>query len=298
MKRALFLFLLAAGTLSADPLKIVTTTPDLADIARRVGGARVTVESLSRGFQDPHFVEAKPSLVLKLRGADLFIQTGLDLEVGWAPLLWQGARRPGIQPGGAAFLDASVFIEPMEVPTDVSRAGGDVHPGGNPHYLADPRNAARVAEGIARKLAERDPAGAGDYAANADAYVKTLERRMDDWNKRLAPLRGALFVSYHRNLAYFADWAGLESAGEIEPKPGIPPSPRHTADLIRLMQERKVRLILTAPYFEKRSPDALARATGARVVVLSLGPDAVPGVDDYIAAMDRNVVEILGGGRP
>lgn len=298
MSRLFLLMLLAAGPLSAAPLKIITTTPDLADLARRVGGARVSVESLARGFQDPHHVEAKPSLVLKLRAADLFIQTGLDLEAGWAPLLLQGARRAVVQPGGAGFLDASVFIEPLEVPTNVSRAGGDIHPGGNPHYLADPRNAVRVAEGIARKLAERDPAGAPEYKANARAFVGLLNQRLVQWEKQLAPLRGTPFVSYHRNLAYFADWAGLEPAGEIEPKPGIPPSPRHTAELIQRMKADKVGLVLTMPYFEKRAPESLARATGARVIVLALGPDAVPGASDYIAAVEHNVNEILRGLRP
>jgi len=293
MKRILLALFFSAGGLAAAPLKVVTTTPDLADLARRVGGERVSVACLSRGVQDPHFVEAKPSLILKLREADLYIQTGLELEAGWAPLLLQGARRAQVQPGGTGFLDASRFVRPLEVPSDVSRAGGDVHPGGNPHYLGDPRNAVAVAAGLAGKLAELDPAGKPMYDANARAYGERLWLKIVEWEKRLAPARGARYVSYHRNLVYFADWAGLSSAGEIEPKPGIPPSPRHTADLIKLMKEQKIPLVLTMPYYEKRSSDALAAATGARVVVMSLMPDGVSREDDYLSVMERNVGEII-----
>lgn len=293
MKRIFSVFFFLAGPLAAAPLKIVTTTPDLADLARNVGGDRVSVVCLSRGIQDPHFVEAKPSLILKLREADLYIQTGLDLEAGWAPLLLQGARRPQLQPGGTGFLDASRFIKPLEIPSDVSRAGGDVHPGGNPHYLGDPRNAIVVAAGIAGQLAALDPAGKPTYDANARATGERLRLKITEWEKRLAPARGARYVSYHRNLVYFADWAGLSSVGEIEPKPGIPPSPRHTAELIGLMKEHKVPLILTMPYYEKRSPESLAAATGARVVVMALMPDGLSSGDDYLSAMERNVGAIL-----
>ena len=289
---AVSLLFLAVGIFAA-PLKVVTTTPDLADLARQVGGDRVTVDCLSRGFQDPHFVEAKPSLILKVRDADLFVQTGLELEIGWAPLLVQGSRNARVQVGAKGFLDASTFITPLEVPSNVSRSEGDVHPGGNPHYLLDPRNGALVVKGLADKLSELDPSGATVYAQNAAAYTVRLNDKIAEWRKKMEPVKGTGFVSYHKNLVYFANLFGLVSAGEIEPKPGIPPSPSHTAELIDLMKTRKIPLILTMPHFESRTPDSLAKATGAHVVVISPVPDAVPEATGYIAAMDYNVAAIL-----
>ncbi|MBK7207387.1 MAG: zinc ABC transporter substrate-binding protein [Elusimicrobia bacterium] len=290
---ALFGILLLGGGVYAAPLKVVTTTPDLADLARQVGGDRVKVDSLSRGSQDPHFVEAKPSLIVKVRDADLFVQTGLDLEIGWAPLLIQGARNARVQRGAQGFFDASAFIQPLEVPTVVSRAAGDVHPGGNPHFLADPHNALAVVKALGEKLAELDPAGAAVYKKNAGDYSARLSAKIAEWEKRMAPAKGARFVSYHKNLVYLADHFGLVSDGEIEPKPGIPPTPKHTADLIAVMKERRTPLILTNPHFARRTPDALARATGAAVVTVALTPDAVPEAVDYISAVEFNVAGIL-----
>ena len=283
----------AAAGLLAAPLKVVTTTPDLADLVRHVGGDRVTVDCLSRGFQDPHFVEAKPSLILKVRDADLFVQTGLDLEIGWAPLLVQGSRNPRVQPGAKGFFDASTRIAPLEIPANVSRSEGDVHPGGNPHYLLDPRNAVLVVKGLADKLADLDPPGAATYARNAEEFTARLNAKIAEWQKRMAPFKGTGFVSYHKNLIYFSTLFGFVSAGEIEPKPGIPPSPGHTADLIAVMKERHIPLILTMPHFESRTPGSLAKVTGARVVIVASVPDAVPEAADYISAFDYNVSVLL-----
>lgn len=289
-KISLVLSLLAlSASLRAAPLKVYATTPDLADLVRQVGGEAVKVESLSRGFQDPHFVEAKPSLIAKLMGADLLVQTGLELEMGWAPLLVQSARNPKLFPGGKGFLDASRFITALEVPAIVSRAGGDIHPGGNPHYLLNPENASPVAKGIAAKLAELDPANAAMFQRNLAVFEKALAAQILSWKKILAPYKGAKFVSYHRNTAYFAQCFGLESVGEIEPKPGIPPSAGHTADLRKTMAAANCRLILTQPFFERRTADALARDTGAAVVTIALGPDGGPNTAGYLATMDANV---------
>lgn len=282
-----------AGSVFAAPLKVVTTTPDLADLARQVGGERVSVECLSRGFQDPHFVEAKPSLILKVRDADLFVQTGLELEIGWAPLLVNGSRNARVQMGAKGFLDASTFIAPLEVPSNVSRSGGDVHPGGNPHYLLDPVNGIAVAKGLAIKFTELDPTGASFYAQKAEAFTQRLSAKIGQWEKQMSPVRGIPYVSYHKNLVYFANRYGLVSVGEIEPKPGIPPSPGHTAELIAMMKERHVPLILTMPHFESRTPESLAKATGAHVITMASVPDAVPEATDYITAMDYNVAGIL-----
>lgn len=285
--------LFAVGGLSAAPLRVVTTTPDLADLARQVGGDKVIVDSLSRGNQDPHFVEAKPSLIIKVRDADLFLQTGLELEIGWAPVLIQASPNAKVQFGADGFLDAASYITPLEVPKSVSRSEGDVHPGGNPHYLADPHNALAVVKGLEKKMSQLDPSNAGVYAKNADGYSRRLSAKIAEWESRLAPAKGVAFVSYHKNLVYFADHFGLVKVGEIEPKPGIPPTAKHTDNLISLMKERKVPLILTMPHYDSRTAVSLAKATGAKVVVMALVPGAVPEATDYIAAIDYNVANIL-----
>lgn len=295
MKKIGLLAVLLVGveSLSAASFRVVATTPDLADLARQVGGDRAVVECLSRGDQDPHFVEPKPSLIVKVRDADLFLQTGLDLEVGWAPVLIQASRNPRVKDGAAGFLDASKFITPLEVPTAMSRAEGDVHPGGNPHYLADPANAVLVVNAIAKKMAELDPANNAVYTKNAADYVRRLEAKIAEWKIKMVPAHGAPFVSYHKNLAYFANRFGLMKVGEIEPKPGIPPTPKHMNTLIALMKERRVHLVLTMPHYEDRAPVFIAKATGASVVKMALLPGAVPEATDYIAAMDYNVAGIL-----
>ena len=291
--RTLMGIIFLSGGVMASPLKVVTTTPDLADLVRQVGGDRVTVDCLSRGFQDPHFVEAKPSLILKVRDADLFVETGLELEIGWAPLLIQGSRNARVQKGAKGYFDASTFITPLEVPSHVSRSEGDVHPGGNPHYLLDPRNGVLVVKGLAGKLSDLDPSGTAIYAKNAQDYTLRLNEKIADWVKRMAPVKGTGFISYHKNLIYFADLFGMIPQGEIEPKPGIPPSPSHTAELIGRMKERKIPLILTMPHFESRTPESLAKATGAQVVVIAPVPDAVPESTNYISTFDYNVSAIL-----
>lgn len=293
-KFSIFMGLLfAAGFVSAAPLRVVTTTPDLADLARQVGGDKVKVDCLSRGNQDPHFVEAKPSLIIKVRDADLFVQTGLELEIGWAPVLIQASRNAKVQFGVEGFLDAASFITPLDMPTAVSRSEGDVHPGGNPHYLADPHNALSVVKGLEKKMSQLDPSNAAVYAKNADGYSRRLTAKISEWESRLAPVKGVSFVSYHKNLVYFAAHFGFVKVGEIEPKPGIPPTAKHTDKLISLMKERQVPLILTMPHYDSRTPLSLAKATGAKVVVMALVPDAVPEATDYIAAIDYNVAGIL-----
>lgn len=284
---------LCAAPASARVLRIVTTTTDLAAVVRQVAGD-ARVESLAPGVANPHFVDARPSLIVKLMKADLYVQVGLELESGWAPLLLQGSRSRRLQPNAEGFLDASFAVEPMEVPENPSRAMGDVHPGGNPHYLTDPENAVKVAALVADRLAELDPERAADYRRRARDFAAEVRRRIKGWQERLEPHRGAKFVSYHRYWPYFARRFGLVAAGEIEPKPGIPPTASHTAGLIARMKAEGVRLILTDPWFEERTPAFLSERTGARVVPAALLPGARPGTEDYFAWMEYNVSQIAG----
>lgn len=287
MKKILSLFLLSLGAAcAAAPLKVVATTADLAALAREVGGEDVAVEAMASPLQDPHFVEAKPSLVIKLMKADAFVQTGLELEAGWAPVLLAQSRNPRIAAGGPGFIDASAAVRPLEAPAAPDRSQGDVHPGGNPHYLADPANAGPVADLLAERFSALRPERKDAFRARLADFHGRLDARLKEWERRLSGARGAPFVSYHRNLAYFAARFGLVSAGEIEPKPGIPPSPGHTAELVAAMTEKKILLILTTPWYEARTPAFLSRQTGARTVVFEPFPRPD---EDYLSAAGRNV---------
>ncbi len=284
--------LVAEVNLTAATLRVIATTPDLASIARSVGGDKVQVESLAKGVQNPHFVDAKPSLIVKVMKADLFMQTGLELEIGWAPLLVQSSGNKNVQPGSRGFLDSSSAIRPIEVPQNPSRLMGDVHPGGNPHYLADPENGKLVARAISERLSELSPENRETFAKNLKVFTDQTDARLKEWKAVLAPHAGAKFVSYHRVYPYFAERFGLAAAGEIEPKPGIPPTAGHNAELIARMKAEKIALILTDPWFERRTADSIAQQTGAAVITMALMPGGVPEAAEYLDAIDYNVRSI------
>ncbi len=281
------------GLAWAAPLRVVTTTEDLAAIAREVGGARVTVESLARGSQDPHFLEARPSLILRAAQADLFIQVGLDLEVGWAPLLLVEARNPAILPGAPGYLDASTNIEVLEVPTTrVDRSLGDVHPFGNPHYTLDPENGKVIAHDIAQRLMAMLPGQADVIEHNHHEFVRRLDRAISQWKEQMKPYQEINVVTYHKSWTYFARRFGLSVVGYVEPKPGIPPSPAHIAQLIPLMKQQKVRLIVMEPFYARAIADGLAQHTGAKLLVL---PSSVGGADNvktYVDLFDHLVGQL------
>src|SRR5258705_6237141 len=213
-------------------LKVATSLTDLASVAQFVGGKHVTAQSLCRGFEDPHFVPAKPSLMKAIQHADVFVSVGLELDAGWLPLVLPGSRNPKIQPGAKGFVDASEGVDVLEKPNgSVSRAEGDVHPLGNPHYYADPKALEVVASHLAEVFSAQDPANAADYAANAKAFNERMETSLAKWEKQMEPYKDASIVAYHKNFVYFADRFGLKLFGTIEPKPGIPPSPHHINEL-------------------------------------------------------------------
>jgi zinc/manganese transport system substrate-binding protein len=280
------LLALGGGRPAWAQLRVAASVPDLAALAREVGGPAVKVESLSLPTQDPHFVDAKPSLALVLNRSDLLLQVGLELEIGWLPTLLVGARNPRIQPGAPGHLDCSQFVHRLDVPAGpVDRSHGDIHPGGNPHYLYDPRAAEAVAKGIAARLIELVPAQAALFARNRDALVGRLQAARARWEKRLQALRGAPIVTYHKTFSYLADWLGLQQVGFLEPKPGIPPNPRHVASLLVLAQARKVRLVLQESHY----PDATSKLVAARIPAsLVRVPSATnfPGGESYVQHLD------------
>jgi zinc/manganese transport system substrate-binding protein len=303
-----FAFTLAAGLLAlagapapaAARVSIVTTTQDPAALARAIGGDRVEVTALAKGYQDPHFLEAKPSYMMKLNRADLVIVVGLELEAGYLSALLAGARNERVMPGQKGFLDLSAGIQPLEVVAQADRSQGDIHPNGNPHYWLDPENARLMARAIAARLTELDAAGATTYASGLAAFEQELTKREGEWTRRLAPLAGQPIVTYHRSWPYFARRYGLTVVEYIEPKPGIPPAPAHTLEVVRVMQEKGVKAILMESFYDRRVADFVASKTGAQVVYV---PNSVGGddhVDSYFDLLDRISAELAkaAGSKP
>jgi zinc/manganese transport system substrate-binding protein len=292
-KTGLTMVALAAALVLAQPafagLRVVATIPDFGDLAARIGGDRVDVISLVKGTQDPHFVEAKPSMMVKLNRADLLIHAGLQLEVGWLPPLVSGARNRNIGPGAVGYLDCSTFVEAVEVPRgSPDRAEGDIHPGGNPHYWTDPRNVLLIADGIAARLGLIDPENAAAYEAGAKAFKAELSARMKQWESLLRPHRGTKVVVFHRSWSYFLGWAGYVSAGELEPKPGIEPSPRHIAELIARVRGQGVKLVLQESFYPQNLSKLFAKKAGARLLVVPTMVGAA-GTRSYLELMDKMV---------
>jgi len=288
----------AAPAQAASKLYVVTATTDLAALAQEVGGDRVEVESIARGYQDPHFVEAKPSFLLKLRHADLLIVVGLQLEIGWLPPLITQSGNRRIQVGASGYLDASQFAEILEIPTaPVTRAQGDVHPLGNPHYWLDPNNGLRIARGIKGKLAEMRPGDAAYFEQRYQAFRQRLQQEDKKWLEETKPLEGLKVVTYHRSWPNFAKHFNLDVVGYVEPRPGIPPSPQHTLELIQLMKRENAKVILVEPYFDLKTPNAVARDTGAKVLVMTPSVGGEKEVTDYFKLFDYDIALLLKASR-
>jgi zinc/manganese transport system substrate-binding protein len=271
-------------------ITVVTSTEDLASIVREVGGDKVKVEAIARGYQDPHFVEPKPSFILKLHGADLLVAVGRELEIGWLPPLIQQSRNARIQPGADGYLDASLNVRILELPTgQITRAMGDVHPQGNPHYWLDPENGRKIAQTVQAKLSAISRSDAAFFAQRYADFDRRLGEAQQKWTAAMAPYKGLKVVTYHRSWANFADRFGLDVIGYVEPKPGIPPTPSHTLDVIQEMKRQNVKLILVEPYFDLKTPQSIARATGAEVLVLPPSVGGVKDVTDYIGLFEYDV---------
>jgi len=289
--RLLFTLALAGSTApAASKLNVMTSIEDLAALAREVGGDRITADSIARGYQDPHFVESKPSFILKLQKADLLVVVGLQLEIGWLPPLINQSRNAKVQVGGSGYLDVSSACVIMDIPTGpVTRAMGDVHPFGNPHYWLDPDNGRRIAKAIEQKLAQLDPAGAAYYAQRGADFDRRLVEAEKRWEARMAPYRGRKVITYHRSWPNFAAHFGLEVVDYVEPKPGIPPTPGHTLDVINTMMRGNIKLILVEPYFDFRTPNSIAQKTGGRMVVMLPSVGGVKQVQDYFQLFDYDI---------
>ena len=295
MKRYLALFVTAfllapVAARAQGKLNVMTTTEDLAAIAREVGGDHITVEAIARGYQDPHFVEAKPSFILKLQKADVLVVVGRELEIGGLPPLIQQSRNSKIQPGSDGYLDASLQAAILELPTgQVTRAMGDVHPLGNPHYWMDPENGKRVAKEIADKLSQFRPNDKAFFQQKLTDFNAKLDAAEKGWLAQMAPYKGTKVVTYHRSFPNFAERFGLDIVGYVEPKPGIPPSPQHTLDLITDMKRLNVKIVLVEPYFDLKTPNSIGRDTGAQVLVMPPSVGGVKEITDYFKLFDYDI---------
>ncbi len=301
MKRMILMIvaaLLLAGSAGAEkPLKVVCTLTDLAWLAAEVGGQDVEVSALCPGEYDPHFLPAKPSLARRLGKADLLCYSGLELEVGWLPVLLDKARNRKLRPGEPGELDCSEALEQvLDLPTGgISRAQGDVHPQGNPHYLLDPRNGVLVARLMADRMARLRPEAAGRFNDRAEKCTKDLQNRIGAWEKQAVSLRGGTVVQYHQQWEYLTEWLGLKILGDVEHRPGITPSPRHVSELVVRSREAKVELLIAAPWNHLDAAGKAAGRMSARLVVLPPAVEALPGVPGYVEMFDRIIQDLLLG---
>jgi zinc/manganese transport system substrate-binding protein len=275
-------------------LNLMTTTEDLASIAREIGGDRITVDSIAKGYQDPHFVEAKPSFILRLQRADLLVVVGRELEISWLPPLITQSRNAKIQPGAPGYLDASLNAQILDIPTgQITRAMGDVHPLGNPHYWLDPENGKRIGKSIADKLGQLRPADRAYFDQRSTDFSSRLDVAEKRWLSMMAPYKGTKVVTYHSSFSNFAYRFGLNIIGFVEPRPGIPPSPQHTLDLMREMKAQNVKIVLVEPYFDLKTPNAIGRDTGAQVLVLPPSVGGIKEVTDYFKLFDYDVTTLV-----
>lgn len=282
MKIIAVLFALLAYTGSAQ-VRVVTSLPELADLTRRVGGDRVTVDQIVRGDQNPHFIEVKPSYMMKLRSARIFFIIGLELEL-WAQQLVDGSRNSSLR-----VVDCSAGIAKLEVPAQVDASQGDVHRYGNPHYWLDPRNARIIIDTIVKALTDASPENAEYFRGNAEAYLRALDGRIAEWETLAKPLAGKSIVTFHRSWSYFAAWLGLRVADQVEPKPGVPPSPGHTAELIALVRQAGIKAIIVEPFYDASAAEQVGRAAGARVLRLPTSIGGAPEATDYLSLIDYDV---------
>lgn len=282
-------------SVSSAQMRVVATTPDLAAVAREIGGDRVNVVALAKPTEDPHFVDAKPSFIVTLNRADALIEGGAELELGWLPPLLENARNSKIAAGAPGHIVASEGVSLLEIPTSFDRSKGDIHSLGNPHFMIDPVSVRIVARNIANHFAEIDPKSAATYKANLAKFNSKLDAKLADWQKQLTPYRGAKIVTYHRDFVYLAQRFALNVVDELEPKPGIAPSPAHLAQVIGKMKANNAKVILVQPFQNRRTAETVARQTGATVIDAPQQPGAAGSTASWFDNMDNLVRAIAGG---
>jgi zinc/manganese transport system substrate-binding protein len=287
-----FLSLLAVLPASAA-LNVFTCEPEWAALAQELGGDKVSVYSATTALQDPHRIEARPSLIARIRGANLVVCSGSELEVGWLPLLLTQSGNDRIQPGSLGYIEASQFVTRLEVPKVVDRALGDIHPLGNPHIHLDPRNIARVADVMTERLVRLDSANAGEYKSRASAFQQRWKTAMQRWGEQAAPLKGVPIVVYHKDMSYFIHWAYMREAGSLEPKPGLPPTPTHLAELIDEMKRDPAKAVVYSPYNSPQAAEFLSQRAGIPVVPLPFTVGGTEKAKDLFGLFDDTIERLL-----
>jgi zinc/manganese transport system substrate-binding protein len=293
-KRMMFAIslLLISGTALAD-VHVMACEPVWAAVAKQIGGDRVDVTSATTPFEDVHYIQARPSLIARMRRADLLVCSGAQLEVGWLPVLMRSASNDRIQPGQPGYLDASQYVHMLEVPQVVDRSQGDIHPYGNPHLQTDPHNVEIVAKEVTSRLKQIDPAGADTYQRNYDDFAKRWDAAMARWEKEAEPLNGMEVVTHHKSWAYMIHWLGMVEVGNLEPKPGLPPTAAHLHELLQVFKTRHVKAIIRAAYQDERASNWLSQRTGVPAIVLPHAPGAVDGADDLFGMFDVMIKRLL-----
>ncbi|HKK46395.1 MAG TPA: metal ABC transporter substrate-binding protein [Balneolaceae bacterium] len=286
------IFITAIGSAFAQ-IKVVTTLPDLASITQYVGGDHVDVFSIAKGYQNPHFVDPKPSYIVKLSRADMFVTVGLDLELGWSPQLLQSSRNVQIQKGTSGYVDVSEGMPLLQVPTTTSREEGDIHIYGNPHYWLDPDRGKLIAKKIYTHLVQIDPKNQVDYARNLKAFDDKIDQKLVEWERKMAPYQNTEVIAYHNEWVYFEQRFGLNIVDFLEPKPGIPPSPSQLVKIINEVKSRNIPLLINSPYFSSSSPEVVARNTNIKIVPLSTMTGGYDEIKNYFDLFDYNINKII-----
>lgn len=287
--------LLSVSTIAAHAkLNVVTTLPDLGALAREIGGDKVDVTTMAKPTEDPHFVDARPSFVVQLRSADALIDGGAELEIGWLPPLLQNARNGKLDVGQPGRVQASQGVRLTNVPTNVTRAAGDVHALGNPHFAIDPIIAKTIAQHIAQSFSAIDAPNAATYGGNYKKFEAAINAKLQEWGAAMLPFKGQHVVAYHDSWPYFAHRFGVEIDVFLEPKPGIPPSPAHLAEVIEQMKAQKIKAIIVEPFHDRKIAEKVASSSGAKVVDFAQYPGGLPGTDSYVKLIDKLVANLSG----
>jgi len=275
-------------------LNVFACEPEWGALAQELGGDKVSIYSATTALQDPHRIEARPSLIARIRSADLLICSGSELEIGWIPLLLTQSGNPRIQLGSPGYFEASQYVVKLEIPKVIDRALGDLHPGGNPHVHTDPRNIAKIAAVLMERMAQLDPANADSYRSRGKSFLERWQAAIARWEQQTAPLKGVPMVVYHRDFSYFINWTGMREAGSLEPKPGIPPTPSHLAELIDQMKRAPAKVIVYSPYSNPQAAEFLSSRANIPAVMM---PFTVGGTDrakDLFGLFDDTIARLLG----
>jgi zinc/manganese transport system substrate-binding protein len=300
--RTILGILVALSTAAVTPtatakLNVFACEPEWGALAQELGGDRVSAYSATTAFQDPHHIEARPSLIARIRSADIVLCTGSELEIGWLPLLLTQSGNDRIQPGAPGFIAASQYVLRLEIPKVIDRSLGDIHPGGNPHIHLDPRNILKVGQVLTARLSQIDPAGADAYKALASSFGQRWSAAEERWQRQAAPLRGVPIIVYHKDFSYFINWAGMRDVGSLEPKPGIPPTPAHLAELVDQMKRVPAKIIVYSPYNSPQAAEFLSSRTGIPNVMVPFTVGGTPAAKDLFGLFEDTIQRLLGAAK-